>query len=154
MEEWSPELQRLIQFFETISQHTVEGLDQFYDAEAYFKDPFNEVRGVAAIQRIFRTMFEQVEDPRFKVNEAMQGIGRQDSSKISNDAFLIWEFTFGFKRFKRGQIQRVRGSSHIRFDQTGKIVFHRDYWDAAEELYEKIPVLGALFRFLRRQAQH
>lgn len=29
---------------------------------------------------------------------------------------------------------------------------HRDYWDAAEELYEKLPVLGDLMRWLRRQA--
>ena len=28
---------------------------------------------------------------------------------------------------------------------------HRDYWDAAEELYEKLPVLGALMRLLRRK---
>jgi hypothetical protein len=28
---------------------------------------------------------------------------------------------------------------------------HRDYWDAAEELYEKLPVLGALMRLLKRR---
>jgi steroid delta-isomerase len=27
---------------------------------------------------------------------------------------------------------------------------HRDYWDAAEELYEKLPVLGALMRWLKQ----
>jgi steroid delta-isomerase len=26
---------------------------------------------------------------------------------------------------------------------------HRDYWDAAEELYEKIPVLGSILRWLK-----
>jgi steroid Delta-isomerase len=29
---------------------------------------------------------------------------------------------------------------------------HRDYWDAAEELYEKLPILGGLMRWLKRQA--
>jgi hypothetical protein len=29
---------------------------------------------------------------------------------------------------------------------------HRDYWDAAEELYEKLPVVGSLMRWLKRQA--
>jgi hypothetical protein len=29
---------------------------------------------------------------------------------------------------------------------------HRDYWDAAEELYEQIPVLGAVMRWLKRRA--
>ena len=29
---------------------------------------------------------------------------------------------------------------------------HRDYWDAAEELYEKLPLLGALMRWLKSAA--
>jgi hypothetical protein len=32
------------------------------------------------------------------------------------------------------------------------ITLHRDYWDAAEELYEKLPVLGGLMRWLKKQA--
>jgi len=31
-------------------------------------------------------------------------------------------------------------------------VLHRDYWDAAEELYEKLPGIGAFMRFLKRRA--
>jgi hypothetical protein len=29
---------------------------------------------------------------------------------------------------------------------------HRDYWDAAEELYEQLPGIGVLMRWLRRRA--
>jgi hypothetical protein len=29
------------------------------------------------------------------------------------------------------------------------VVDHRDYWDAAEELYETLPLLGTLLRALR-----
>ena len=27
--------------------------------------------------------------------------------------------------------------------------YHRDYWDAAEELYMNLPLLGGLLRYLR-----
>ena len=40
----------------------------------------------------------------------------------------------------------------MRFAADGRVVYHRDCWDAAEELYEKLPVLGALMRWLKRQA--
>jgi hypothetical protein len=30
-------------------------------------------------------------------------------------------------------------------------VYHRDYWDVAEELYEKVPVLGGLLRTIKRR---
>jgi hypothetical protein len=43
----------------------------------------------------------------------------------------------------------IRGATHLKFNERGQVSFHRDYWDAAEELYAKIPVLGALMRGLR-----
>jgi hypothetical protein len=37
-------------------------------------------------------------------------------------------------------------------DEAGRITVHRDYWDAAEELYEKLPLVGRLMRWLKRRA--
>ncbi len=37
-------------------------------------------------------------------------------------------------------------------DEQGLVLDHRDYWDAAEELYEKLPGVGALMRWLKRRA--
>jgi hypothetical protein len=41
-----------------------------YDEQATFKDPFNEVSGRAAIDRIFRHMFDALRQPRFVVRSA------------------------------------------------------------------------------------
>ena len=60
-------LDALIGFYPGLSPQGVARFPEFYSADAYFKDPFNEVRGVAAIQRIFTHMFEQVGEPRFVV---------------------------------------------------------------------------------------
>ena len=136
------ELARLVRFFETISPETLDQLPAIYAADARFKDPFNEVQGLAAISRIFTHMFGQVDAPRFVVtNRVLQG----------SQAFLTWDFLFRMKRFSSEQ-QCIRGATHIRFDVDGTVVLHRDYWDAAEELYEKLPVVGALMRFLKRAA--
>ncbi|MCA0424309.1 MAG: nuclear transport factor 2 family protein, partial [Proteobacteria bacterium] len=40
----------------------------------------------------------------------------------------------------------------LRLAADGRIAEHRDYWDAAEELYEKLPAIGALMRWLKRRA--
>jgi steroid Delta-isomerase len=32
------------------------------------------------------------------------------------------------------------------------VKYHRDYWDAAGELYEQLPWVGALMRFLKKRA--
>jgi steroid delta-isomerase len=31
------------------------------------------------------------------------------------------------------------------------VAYHRDYWDSAEELYEKVPLLGAFMCWLKRR---
>ena len=44
-------LARVIDFYESLSQASLTGLGKIYADDAAFKDPFNEVRGVDAIER-------------------------------------------------------------------------------------------------------
>jgi steroid delta-isomerase len=137
-----PHVARVVAFYEAIGPQDVGRIGDLYSADAFFKDPFNEVSGVPAIARIFAHMFDQVDGPRFVVRETLaQG----------DSALLVWDFEFAFRRpLPRGP-QRVRGCSHLRFDAEGRVGYHRDYWDVAEELYTKLPVLGAVMRLLRRR---
>ncbi|KAB8063348.1 nuclear transport factor 2 family protein [Janthinobacterium violaceinigrum] len=136
-------LARLVAFYEQLSLESLAQLGAVYAPDARFKDPFNDVVGHAAILAIFEHMFVQVDAPRFVVLESL-GQGEQ--------AFLTWEFRFRMKRLVSGE-QCIRGATHIRFDGQGRVAVHRDYWDAAEELYEKLPLLGPFMRLLRRASQ-
>ncbi len=135
-------VERIVRLFDHLSPADVERLGEYYRADAHFKDPFNEVQGVPAIQGVFRHMYGALDGPRFVVKDVIVQ-GRQ--------CFLSWDFLFRMRRFDRRE-QTVRGASHLQFDEAGRIVLHRDYWDAAEELYEKLPVLGGLMRWLKRRA--
>ena len=130
-------------YFESISPETLPEIPRWYAAEARFKDPFNEVHGVAAITRIFEHMFHSLHEPRFVVTRRIVD---------GAHAFLVWEFHFRFKRFDTVTQQVVHGGSHLSLTPEGLISEHRDYWDAAEELYEKLPVLGAFMRWIKRRA--
>ena len=67
-------------------------------------------------------------------------------------AFLTWDFRFRFRRFDSNTLQTVRGATHLVLNDLGQVNLHRDYWDAAEELYEKLPVVGGLMRWLKRRS--
>jgi steroid Delta-isomerase len=136
-------LERLIPWFESLTPQSLQRLGDFYAADARFKDPFNEVRGLPAITHIFEHMFVSLHGPRFVVTQQLVD-GAQ--------AFLVWEFRFRFKRGDTTTEQVIRGGSHLTLDDDGRVIDHRDYWDAAEELYEKLPLLGTLMRFLKRKA--
>jgi steroid Delta-isomerase len=134
-----PHVARVVSLYENLTPTDLTRLPEYYAAGARFKDPFNDVRGVPEVQRIFEHMFKTLEAPRFVIGEAVsQG----------EHCFLTWDMQFRFRRFNRAE-QSIRGASHLVFDADGRIVVHRDYWDAAEELYEKLPVVGVLMRWLR-----
>ena len=133
-------IERLIEWFETLTAESVARTDEFYAADAFFKDPFNEVRGVENVRQIYAHMFAQVIEPRFRITDRVLAV---------DAAMLAWEFTF---RLKPGSaVVTVRGASHLRFDAAGRLAWHRDYWDTSEELYSKLPLIGALMRLLRRR---
>jgi len=133
---------RIVTLFEQLTPADIDRLNEFYTPTACFKDPFNDVQGLPAIQRVFRHMYASLIEPRFVVRDIIvQG----------DQCFLSWDFLFRFKRFN-GELQTVRGGSQLQLDAIGLIVLHRDYWDAAEELYEKLPLVGGLMRWLKKRA--
>ena len=138
----SERLDQLAAYFESITEAKLPQLRNFYAPDAYFKDPFNEVRDVASIEHIFAEMYVSLHEPRFVVHSKVEQ---------GDQAFLTWDFNFRIKKYKPLVVQTIRGSSHLKFDEHGRVCYHRDYWDAAEELYEKLPLVGTLMRFLKKR---
>jgi steroid delta-isomerase len=136
------DLDEIVRRFESLEHGDVARMREFYSEDAYFKDPFNEVRRVEDIEVIFLRMFETLHEPRFRVvNRIAQG----------GQAVLEWDFTFRIRRWKPEREWCIRGVSHLRFGADGRIVHHRDFWDTGEELYAKLPLVGGLIRFLRHR---
>jgi steroid Delta-isomerase len=134
-------VEKIVALFETLNPTTLPRLAEMYTPDAHFKDPFNEVQGVPAITAIFAHMFDSLDRPRFVIHDVIvQG----------DQCFMSWDFVFAMRRFNRSE-QIIRGSSHLKLAPDGRIHHHRDYWDAAEELYEKLPLLGGLMRWLKRR---
>jgi steroid delta-isomerase len=135
---------RIAAFYETLSPQSLGQLDAFYTPNVWFKDPFNEVRGLEELRAIFTHMYGTLEQPRFVVT----------GNLVDGDqCFLTWNFEFRFEAFDKGTLQTVRGGSHLKFTTDGLVDYHRDYWDAAEELYEKLPWVGGLMRWLKKRAR-
>jgi len=134
-----PRVARIVEFFERLTRADLAYLAEIYAADVGFKDPFNDVRGLAAVQRVFGDMFAELDEPRFVVH---------DISVTGAHCFLTWDFLF---RQRRLGARAVRGCSHLLLDADGRILVHRDYWDAAEELYEHLPLVGSLLRWLKRR---
>jgi len=127
-----------IHLLERLDRSNLGQLRAVLSEDVFFSDPFNQVNGTDAYLALLSEMFERLGSVSFTVHDSQQ----QDAV-----AYLYW--TFSGHSSVTGWLN-FQGSSRLTFDVSGKINRHQDFWDSAD-LYEKVPVLGALFRWLRRR---
>jgi hypothetical protein len=127
--------------FENLAAESyAEEFRRIYADNIYFKDPFNEVRGHAAVGRIFHHMFTHLHQPQFFIH-AMAGSGQT--------GFLEWRF-----RYQRGvntSPQQINGMSKILIDDQGRVIVHIDYWDSGEYLLRRLPVIKYLNNWVAKR---
>ena len=99
-----------------------------------FKDPFNDVRGYTALGRILQHTRRQVTGVRFRVT---------DRAWSGDSAYVKWSMTGRVAVLGDWQVE---GISEIRFGVDGRVESHVDYWDAAEQFFGRLPVIGWLLR--------
>lgn len=136
-----PRVARVATFYERLAPDRLAQLDVVYTQDVRFTDPFHDVHGLPAVRAIFRRMYERLHEPRFVVCDGLAE---------GSQGFVTWEFRFAWRDDGRAPVC-VRGASHLRFAADGRVAVHRDYWDAAGELYAQLPAVGGLMRWLRRR---
>ena len=133
---------RVCAFWEDLSPVSLSGLRTVYSEAVQFRDPFNTLHSAEQLEALLTRMFERLQTPRFVVREvALQNDG----------AVLVWDFCYHLRGWQPQRERHIHGASHVRFGADGRVIVHRDYWDAAEEIYEQLPVLGALLRWVKRR---
>ena len=83
-------------------------------------------------------MFEKFTEVRFIIKE---------SATKSNVTLVHWHIHLETINIRIA----FDGASVITYDSCGKVSKHLDYWDAAENVYGNLPVIGRLFTFLRKR---
>jgi steroid delta-isomerase len=139
-------LDRYCGLFERLTAADLARLDQHFTADARFVDPFNDVRGLDAIRGVFARMFERCVDVRFEVHEALRD---------GDIGLLHWTMRMRTAPSRPGGVPgagwEFRGMSRVVFAADGRVAEHVDHWDAGGQLYAKLPLLGAVIRWLQRK---
>jgi hypothetical protein len=83
-------------------------------------------------------MFENVADIKFTV---------LNFSHNDKTCFMDWNFTGVLD----GKAWSFDGASVITLTLNGQVSEHIDYWDAAQNFYERLPIIGSLLAWVRRK---
>lgn len=128
--------QGYLELFSNLTPERIPEFSNWVSEDIHFRDPFNDVRGIAKMQAILQDMFERSEAPKFSVLEHRLG---------GDTGFIRWHFSAQLPVLGRLDVE---GVSRLQFNNQGLISEHLDYWDSAP-IYLKLPLLGALLRRLK-----
>lgn len=133
---------RYAEAFTALTPAHLGGLRALVAPEVRFRDPFNDVTGADRFVAVFARALEDMEDLTFATTRiAVDG----------DTAFLRWTMRGRPRTRWLAAPLVVEGISEVRFDDSGRVIEHVDHWDAAAQLYERLPLLGGLLRVLRRR---
>lgn len=140
-------LQRLETYFAEMTGTSVRDQTQtVYAPTAYLNDNLVYIEGAANIEAYF---LHSTGDTDTVSVEFL------DVAKSGADYFVRWRMTIRNQRLKKGEPLMSYGMTHFRFDDQGRVLMHKDFWDAATGLYEYLPVVGGMVRYVRgRLEQH
>ncbi|WP_052480846.1 nuclear transport factor 2 family protein [Gilvimarinus agarilyticus] len=123
--------------YQQLDETSIARLDQVYASSVKFKDPVHDIEGVVALQDYLSAQAEGLSECRFEY---------LDELIADNNAYIKWVMRFRHEKLGNRLIA-VRGVSHLHFSD--KIDFHEDVYDMGALLYDHIPVLGRLTRWLK-----
>ena len=117
-------------------------MEECYHSRILFRDPLVEKRGHEALAGYLRSAYENVSRCEFDFSEPTAN---------RHCIVLPWRMTVEHPKLAHGRPIIVEGVSLLQ-GEDDRIIFHRDYYDAGQLLYENIPVLGRLIRWIRSRA--
>jgi hypothetical protein len=124
--------------------YTHENLDQnilkVYAEEVYFRDAFKQFSKASDIRQYFLDGLEPLENAEFVFNRFVRSGG---------EFYIDWVMRLDFKSTPAGTWEESIGMSHIRYNSDGMVIFHQDYWDPTDIVYQRIPIARQLIRYVK-----
>ncbi|MBS4688454.1 nuclear transport factor 2 family protein [Aeromonas sobria] len=133
-------LASFIALYQQLDKQQLHRLPEIYAEQVIFVDPAHRIDGLAALTDYFAAMYQRLAYCRFDITSQQQQ---------GQEAWISWIMHFSHPRLASGQTVTVEGATRLTFDQLGKVVMHRDYFDLGAMLYEQLPLLGSVVRAIR-----
>ena len=130
-------IERFKSQFRILHEADLSRLRELYSERIVFKDPVHEIRGLVELEDYFSALCSDLSDCRFEYLDEIVG---------DNSAYIKWMMHFKHPRLGNRLIS-VRGVSNLKFSD--RIDFHEDFYDMGAMLYEQLPLLGNVTRWLR-----
>ena len=127
-------------YFRDITQASVRELTrETYAPDGYLNDTLAAISGAAAIEEYFYETAGNTDAVRVEF---------LSFAATDMDVYVRWRMTIEAPRLSSEPLVSY-GVSQFRFDEQGRLLIHKDFWDAAGNFFEHLPFLGRAIRGIR-----
>jgi ketosteroid isomerase-like protein len=130
-----------LKLYNQLDKSNLELLAHVYGDNIVFEDPLHKIEGLSALTDYFANMYENLNQGQFDIHTSFEQ---------NNKASVYWVMTFSHKKIKQGQTLKVNGNTYLEFEN-GKVIYHRDYFDAGEMIYQHLPVFSTVINLIKRR---
>lgn len=116
-------------------------ISSVYADHIHFEDCFHSIEGLHNLFDYFENLYSNVSFIEFTFIHQWAD---------ESSAMITWDMLYQHPKLNQGEKILVKGASELTFEQ-GKIIKHRDYFDAGSLLYEHIPLLKRIILFLKNR---
>ncbi|MBZ2168001.1 MULTISPECIES: nuclear transport factor 2 family protein [Marinobacter] len=135
-------LDKFKSLFNELDKGNLNRLAELYSEDIYFQDPLSSAQGLDDLTHYFASAYANAISCRFEFSHPVV-----DENRIA----IPWVMHLRHKRINKGGLIQVQGISHLAV-RKGKVYYHRDYFDAGQLLYENLPVMGKVIRWVKGYA--
>ncbi|MGR5093105.1 nuclear transport factor 2 family protein [Vibrio maritimus] len=134
-------IEAVSEVYEKLSKDNLYLLEGLYHKDVVFEDSAHRFEGWDQLSAYFDSLYTNVIQCDFSI---------QHHQQVEDTGFLTWTMKLKHPKLNGGQPVEVNGVSHIRF-KGDRVIYHRDYFDLGEMLYENIPLLGAVIKNIKQR---
>jgi len=135
-------LSNFVDTYQKLSTDNLDLLKGIYHKNVTFIDPIHTIHGFNNLHHYFEDLYQNLSSCEFIITDV---IAEQ------NRAAIYWQMTYHHPKLNKGKSVTVLGNSHIK-GQDDKVIYHRDFLDLGVMLYEQLPMLGKVIKWIKLKA--
>ncbi len=139
-------------FYVDLESMKIEELADIYSNDVVFIDPIATHSGIMSVNAYFTKLLGNAKNCDFVI-QSIDKISSQDKEESNATAILAysvtWKMTYATSGINKGKPIHVDGITQLKI-KNNKIIFHRDYYDLGQMVYENIPLLGRIIKRIKR----
>lgn len=117
-----------------------EETEKVYAPDAFLNDTLKTLHGSPAIRSYFIKTAQGLDS---------MTVTFDDLAVSGKNYYFRWTMETRMKHLARGKNIRTIGMTLVRFDSKGRVLVHQDFWDSAQGVWDHVPVLGFVIRWIQ-----